>query len=167
MGAILNISTKATDKNIKIVLDALAETPKSLGGLAAALGPESLNLPLEAGEWSPLEILNHLRACEETNTFRIQAMLALDRPDLPDMHPRMLMRIMPWDRLEFDESFFVFKSRRKDLLMLLNGLMRDGWEREGLIRGKAQNVYRMARGIAHHEAQHIEHWEKKTGSAVV
>ncbi len=165
MRAIGSTSTKATRKNIQVVLEALAETPPALDALAAALGSKMLALPLEAGEWSPVEILAHLRACEEVNTSRLQAMLILNEPELPNIYPRQMQGLMELGRLDFGISLSVFKARRADLLHLLDGLDPAGWQRLGLIRGKAQNVYCMARGIAHHEAQHVAHWEQVTGLA--
>src|SRR5512134_225148 len=74
-------------------LIALAEaTPRRIAASSAGLDTVRLSQPPAPGEWSALEILNHLRACEEVWMHSVHAMLAHENPRLQEIHPRQWIK---------------------------------------------------------------------------
>jgi hypothetical protein len=140
---------------------ALAQaTPQRLAASAVGLDEARLSQPPAPGEWSPLEILNHLRACEEVWMHSVQAMLAHDNPRLQEIHPRQWIKSSsPYTTQSFTNGLQVFTLRREALLMTLRALSTAGWGREGRIEQKPHTVYSHVRRMVQHEKAHCEQIE--------
>jgi hypothetical protein len=153
------LGTKATRTNIQKILALLEEFPQRIASLTVNLDNERLHTPLVEEEWSLVEILAHLRCCEEVWANTIYTMLALDDPELAEVHPRQWAKVVKYDRLDFRISFRVFHLRRRELLEVLLGLPVEAWLRTGVIKGRQHSVYSQARRLALHEADHLEQIE--------
>ena len=94
---------------------ALAEaTPRRLAAISAGLDEAQLGRAPAAGEWSALEILNHLRACDEVWMHSVQAMLAHDNPTLKEIHPRQWIKsTSPYTSRSFVQGLRIFSLRRE------------------------------------------------------
>lgn len=137
-------------------LIALAEaTPKRIAAATAGLDEVRLNMPPAPDAWSPLQILNHLRACEEVWMHSVHAMLAFDTPRLTEIHPRQWIKTRnPYTERSFAEGFQVFTLRREALLNSLRALSLDDWAREGRIDRKTHTVFSHVRRLVNHENVH-------------
>lgn len=137
---------------------ALAEaTPRHLAASTAGLEEDRLCQPLAPGEWSVLEILNHLRACEEVWMHSVQAMLAHHNPRLQEIHPRQWIKTRnPYTSQTFADSLRIFTLRREGLLITLRGLSVEDWSRSGFIDRKTHTVYSHVRRMVLHENGHCD-----------
>ena len=137
---------------------ALAEaTPQRLAASSAGLDNARRTQPAAAGEWSALEILNHLRACEEVWMHSVHAMLAHHNPTLQEIHPRQWIKtVSPYTTPSFASSLQVFTLRREALLITLRALSPADWAREGRIEHKTHTVYSHVRRMVLHENVHCD-----------
>ena len=134
----------------------LAEaTPRRIAASSAGLDNIRLTQPPAPGEWSALEILNHLRACEEVWMHSVHAMLAHERPRLQEIHPRQWIKVAnPYLSQSFALGLQVFTLRREALLITLRTLTASDWAREARIDQKTHTVYSHVRRMVQHENGH-------------
>lgn len=148
------ISTAITPANIEKVLQVLADTAQQLQTLTAHLADGQAATALEDGEWSLIEVIAHLRTCDEVSSHRIYWMLALDNLDLTIIHPHQLRKVMHYERHSFQRSFQEFLWRREDLLYVLRRLPPDAWAKASVTEGRTHTVYSVARSMALHTEDH-------------
>ena len=75
-----------TETGIGELLSLAAATPQRLAASSAGVDETRLTRPPAPDAWSALDILNHLRACEEVWMHSVHAMLA-PTPSLPTSVP--------------------------------------------------------------------------------
>lgn len=153
----MKISTQQTRTNIDRVTGLLAATPDRLQAVSSGLTPAQLAEPLAAGEWSLIEIMAHLVSCEAVVTQAITAALLVDEPVLPAVHPqRQWAGLLPYTTFPFPQLLGYFHFRRQLLLRLLAPLPEGEWGKSVTRAGKRpETVYRLARSLALHEADHL------------
>jgi hypothetical protein len=141
---------------------ALAEaTPRRLATSTAGFDDAALSQRPSAEEWSPLEILNHLRACEEVWMHGVHLMLVQETPTLHEIHPREWIKAPPnpYTRVSFSQGLRIFTLRREALLITLGALSLEDWRREGRIAGKTHTVFSQVRRMVLHEDEHCDEIE--------
>ena len=144
-----------TEAGIVHLLDLAAATPQRLTAVTTGLSEDQLSQPLAPDEWSVLEILNHLRACEEVWMHSVMAMLAHQSPSLKEIHPReWIKQHNPYTRLNFASSLRQFVLQREALLIVLRDLAIADWARGAHIDGKVHTVYSHVRRMTLHEERH-------------
>lgn len=153
----------ANDVNEAAIAEQIAlagVTPRRLADSTAGVDNARLIQPLTLGEWSVLEILNHLRACEEVWMHSVHAMLAHQNPLLHEIHPRQWIRTSnPYTSQSFADSLQVFTLRRDALLITLKSLSPVDWAREGRIDRKSHTVFSHIRRMVQHENGHCDQIE--------
>jgi uncharacterized damage-inducible protein DinB len=139
----------------------LAEaTPRRLAISSAGLDNVRLSQPPAPGEWSAMEILNHLRACEEVWMHSVHAMLAHENPRFQEIHPRQWIKTAnPYLTQSFAQGLKAFTLRREALLITLKALSPEDWAREGRIDQKTHTVYSHVRRMVQHENVHCDQIE--------
>jgi hypothetical protein len=134
----------------------LAEaTPRRLAASTNGIDDLRLSQPPAPDEWSPLQIFNHLRACEEVWMHSVHAMLAHETPRLQEIHPRQWIKTQnPYLSQSFAQGLRAFTLRREALLITLRTLTLSDWEREARIDSKTHTVYSHVRRMVLHENTH-------------
>lgn len=141
-------------------LGLLSETVVRIAAITSGRTEEELSLSQQPGEWSAVEILAHLRACDEVWMHSILTMLALDQPDIPAVHPRQWSKVVHYEQTAFDPSFQAFRLKRAELLKVLHGLSPEDWAKSAQIDGQTHTVFSQVRRMAQHETGHCEQIEK-------
>lgn len=162
-----SISTRLTKANIAKVMELLAKTPQSLVTLSKDFTPETMTHPLRAGDRSFMEIVVHILNCEERTTESIYAALLLHEPLILDIHAeRQWGKLLRYEQFECAELLTYLGFRRKVLLQTLDGLTDVQWERAIQEAGKQrkESVYWRVRGMALHEAEHLDQIETRFGT---
>ena len=122
-----------------------------------------------AGEWSPTEILAHLRACADVWGGCIGAIVADDRPTIRAVGPRSYIHDTDYPDLEFEPSFRAFFAQRAGLLAILGPLPPDAWSRTAVVTGAGavleRTLHWYALGLAAHERSHVKQIERLAKSA--
>jgi hypothetical protein len=155
------LTTAATPKNIERVQVLLTENPVRIAGTTEHLKESQLHWKPDDQEWSLAELLAHLRSSADLNHFRIYAMLAVDNPTLPTIHPRLdWLKIVPYTRLPYPKSLAAYMLQREELLIVLGALDQSGWNRSGTWNNHTYSIYLVARSMALHEEEHFEQVER-------
>jgi hypothetical protein len=150
---------KFTPAEVQQVLHQLAETPVRLAACAAGKSEHELRSPPEPKGWAAVEILAHLRACNELWSHSIYAMLASDNPELPDLDERRWAKTRRYASLDFHDCLQAFTLSRQELLHVLRALPAEAWGRTGLIAGRTHSVFSQSRRLAKHESEHCAQME--------
>jgi hypothetical protein len=146
-----------SEAGIAEIMQLAEATPRRIAASTMGRDNTRLSQAIVPGEWSALEILNHLRACEEVWMHSVHAMLAHDNPRLQEIHPRQWIKTRnPYTTQTFANGLQVFTLRREALLITLSALSPVDWEREGRIDQKAHTVYSHMRRMVLHEDTHCD-----------
>jgi hypothetical protein len=146
-----------TDAGIAELLTLAEATPRRLAASSDGFDDARLSQPPAPEAWSALQILNHLRACEEVWMHSLHAMLAHENPRLQEIHPRQWITTHnPYLSQSFSHGLRVFTLRREALLMTLQALTVQDWAREGRIESKTHTVYSHVRRMVLHENTHCD-----------
>ena len=141
------------------ILTTLAENPKRIAALTAALAPAQLRTRPRDG-WSANDVLAHLRSCADVWGDYIAAMLAEDAPTLRGVDPRTRIKRTNYPELEFRTSLRSFAKQRADLLAVLVPLPLKAWSRGATITGggsaRQRTVHAYAHSLARHERAHLK-----------
>jgi hypothetical protein len=150
-----------TEAKIAAHLQTLRQTPQRIAACTNGLDEQHLKTPPMPKEWSPVEILAHLRGCAEVWSYSIYAMLTLDNPELAHIHPRDWAKKLGYAELSFAENFEAFEAGRKGLLRVLEGLPFAAWERSTRFMGRVNTftIFGETERMAGHEAVHCDQLE--------
>ncbi|MBX3062464.1 MAG: DinB family protein [Anaerolineae bacterium] len=147
---------KASPAEIRKQVALLEETPQRISQYVAGRDEAQLTQTPTNRDWSAVEILAHLRSCEEIWTFSIYAMLTEDQPTLPLLDERRWAKTTLYSTLGFADSFQAFTLKRAELLRVLRNLPEDAWLKTANIGGRNHSVFSQVRRMALHEAEHCE-----------
>ena len=147
---------QASPPEIQKYLALLEETPRLITTCIGGANEDTLRKSPGKRDWSPVEVLAHLRACDDLWSHSIYAMLAEDNPTLPLLDERRWARSRRYADLSFYTSFQAFTLSRGELLYVLRVLPHEAWSRTATIKGRTHSVFSQARRLALHESEHCE-----------
>src|SRR3954452_20082934 len=94
------------------ILEMLVESPSRIETSTAGLSNAELASRPEENEWSPLEILAHLRACADVwGDTRTVRMLEEEEPTIQAVNPMKWIRETDYDATPFGDSFAAFREQ--------------------------------------------------------
>ena len=115
-------------------------------------------------EWSPNDVLAHLRSCADVWGNWIRTILAEDGPTIRAINPRTWIRDTNYAGLRFGTSFRAFTKQRTGLLDVLRPLSAEAWVRTATVTGGGKplllTVQRYAERMAVHERAHAGQIER-------
>ena len=163
------LSSSRRDLTTEQVLTLLAATPERLVTLTTGLAPSLFHTTPNQDEWSPADVLAHLRSCADVWGNCIMTILAEDTPTLRAVNPRTWIKRTNYHELEFEPSLRAFARQRAELLAVLEPLPLDGWSRAATVTG-AGNILQLtvlsyARRMAIHERPHVKQIERAVRQA--
>jgi len=148
------------DLTVERILTILSETPDRLAELTAGITPAQLTTAPEAGEWSAVEVLAHLRSCSDAWGDAIDSILAEDHPTIATFNAHSGIEPMRYRNSEFRTSLRAYTRQRAKLLTTLEELRPRGWERAATVTGAGtpleKDVHAFAQRLARHERPHIK-----------
>ena len=112
--------------------------------------------PGEAGEWSPLEVIRHVRDVVQVYGMRFKWMILQDDPFLPDYDENSWAAGSPDGVADIDAMLSDIRAYRGETLRLLRALGPEGWSRRG--RHEVLGIVELASYVRHelaHEQQHL------------
>lgn len=147
----------------------LAATPGRLGELSEAVPDETLARTPSEGEWSPRDVLAHLRACADVWGGCIDAMLAEEHPTLRAINPLTHEKGTDYRQQPFRASLAAYAAQREQLLALLRGLPAEAWDRSATVTGAGAPLERDVRfyasWLARHERHHLRWFGRLVGES--
>jgi hypothetical protein len=142
------------------ILTALAEQPTMIAESTSGLSERRLHASPKGGEWSPNDVLAHLRSCSDMWGKYIATIVAEDRPTIKAMNPRTWITHTNYLELEFAPSLRAFRRQRATLLTLLRSLPASDWSRAAIVTGggtpRERTVLEYAQRLANHERSHVK-----------
>lgn len=133
---------------------------------AATKGVPSIRLQTvpDGDEWSPNDVLAHLRSCADVWGNSIRMILAEDEPTIRAVSPRTWIRETNYPDLRFAPSFRAFAKQRAGLLDVLRPLPAKAWTRTATVTGGGAplrlTLRRYAERMAVHERAHAGQIER-------
>src|SRR5262245_13593108 len=91
----------STPKEIAKYCSMLEETPRRIAALTEGLSEERLHWSPGKKDWSVVDILAHIRSCEELWSYSIYAMLAENSPTLALLDERRWAKAAQYATLDF------------------------------------------------------------------
>ncbi len=154
------------------ILALLAQTPVRIAQLTRDVPSQRLQLRSEAEPWSVSDILAHVRACADSWSSSIRAMLTHDNPTLRYRSPRLLMHKPHYQAIAFEAALAAFTQERQTLMAELAALDEAGWQRRATFTGTSprqrdQTVLRYAERIISHEQPHLVQIEALLGQGEI
>ena len=145
----------------------LGENAARLAALTGGLPSEGLHRSPHPDEWSPNDVLAHIRACCDIWGGNIARILAEEHPTFPGLNPRTWMKRTDYPRWQFEEASRAFAAQREALLITLIALALDGWERTATVTSYGQanerTLLSYASQLATHERTHMRQIERTLG----
>src|SRR5262249_13390095 len=138
------------------LVDALAATPERLRELFGGRGGGRPRPHPPEGEWTPGDILLHMRASNAILAERTPQILTRPSPPLSDIDERAYAAVLARAGRPVAAQIELFAARRGELVELLRTLQPEQWELAGQheLRGPI-SIRRLATWIAEHEAEHL------------
>lgn len=132
----------------------LRENASRLAALADGLPPERLHTAPQPDEWSPDDVMAHIRACCDVWGGNMATILADEHPTFAGMNPRTWMKRTDYPEWPFEEALRAFSAQREELLSTLDALTPDDWERTATVTSYGQANERTLRSYASYLAKH-------------
>jgi hypothetical protein len=153
-----------TSRTTEEILTMLEAAPPRLAALTEGLLPAQLLTPPEPGEWSPRDVLAHLRACADMWGKYIGIILREDHPTIKAVNPTTWIEQTNYRELEFRPSLHAYTAQRAELLAVLTPLAPAAWSRMATVTGagkpRQRSVYTYALWLANHERSHFKQFER-------
>ena len=138
------------------LIESLATTPRRLRELLGDLADERAQPRPDSGDWTPVDMLLHVRASDAILAPRIPQILARPGVPLPDIDDRAYGDVLARAGLTVAEQLDAFTARRAELVALLRTLGPDDWSATGQHELRGPITVRDVVGwIAEHEAEHL------------
>lgn len=146
------------------VIARLAAAPAHFAELLSRLEDADSVASSGAGEWSPSEVLAHVRAANDILEPRIFFVLVRDNPPLVGYDDTRWLEVARYKTLPVTDSLQSMRLRRHELVRALQGLAPEEWESTGNheVRGP-MSVLEIARQITEHEDDHLAQLARSIG----
>jgi hypothetical protein len=111
-------------------------------------------------EWSPNDVLAHMRSCADVWGDSIRRTLDEDDPTIRAISPRRWIKDTNYPTLQFGPSLRAFSKQRAELLKVLDPLPPKAWTRAANVTGAGKplrlTVHHFVERIAIHERAHVK-----------
>ncbi|HEY8656168.1 MAG TPA: DinB family protein [Candidatus Limnocylindria bacterium] len=142
----------------------LRENASHLVSLTRDQPARSLARSPQPDEWSPNDVLAHIRACCDVWGGNIEKILAEEHATFQGVNPRTWLRRTDYPEWPFEKAVRAFSAQRRALLRTLSVLAPQDWERTAAVISYGQlsferSVRSYASGLARHERTHVRQIE--------
>ncbi len=148
----------------------LRENASRLAAVARRVPRDRLHVGARPDEWSPSDVLAHIRACCDVWGGNIARILAEEHATFAGTNPRTWMRRTDYPEWPFANALRAFSAQRKKLLATLDALTSKDWERTATVTAYGQANERTLRSyasqLAKHERTHVQQIESSVGPSV-
>jgi hypothetical protein len=134
----------------------LAETPRNFEEALAILGEAGFNRRPTLEDWSPLEVLRHVRASDLVVSSRIWSALTGTNGVHPGLDERRYGDLLARAGLSAADQVRVFALRRQELIDLLRQLSEDEWMVTVRTDFGEAPVARVTAAMVSHEQEHLD-----------
>lgn len=143
--------------DLRGLIDALTETPETVGRLVKDLSEADLRVKESPEEFSVIENVCHLRDIEiEGYTIRISRILNENNPLLPDIDGGRLAVERQYNSQSLAEALQSFSDARNLNTQKLRGLTMEQFDRAGTLQEVGVvTIGKLLMMMLHHDADHV------------
>ncbi|MEP6774058.1 MAG: DinB family protein [Chloroflexota bacterium] len=154
----------ATSLEQEMLLSRLAAAPAHFQALMARLEAADSITTTAAGEWSPHEVVAHMRAANDILEPRVLQVLVRPNTPLIGFDEDRWLQVLGYMKLPVTDLLQTMAWRRKELVNALRNVPSEEWDRSGIheVRGP-MTVYELATQIAEHEDDHLSQIARVVG----
>jgi hypothetical protein len=153
--------TMASNPEIQSLISRLASAPGRYTAALSRLEDADSVTGAQPGEWSPAEVLAHVRASHAILEPRIVHILVRDNPPLPAFDERRWQEVALYHTVAVIDSLEALRLRRNELVRVLRSIPEADWQRTGLHETNGpQTILQIATHIANHDDEHIAQIER-------
>jgi len=147
-------------EHINTLITRLSATPTRIAHRTTGWNREQLQTSPAHTAWAAQDILAHLRAADDIVTPRIYMVLTRENPSLSAYDERRWAEIARYARQDFAISLDLFTLRRAEVVMVLQNLDSEAWERIGIheVLGSV-SLLEIVQGLVEHEEEHCTQLE--------
>jgi hypothetical protein len=144
-----------TTLEIEDLLSRLAAAPARFAAALSRLDDADSVSGSRQGDWSPTEVLAHVRASHAVLEPRLFQMLVRDNPQMLAFDERRWSELARYASLPITASLETMSHQRREFVYALRGLSPTDWDRTGVheLSGPL-TVYQVALHIANHDEEH-------------
>ena len=146
------------------VFSALGKTPAAFAAALTKLGATGFERRPAAEEWSPREVLTHVRASDLIVSARIWSALVRRDAIHPGFDERAYGDLLTRAGLSANHQVRAFTLRRRELLGLLRGLSDEEWLAMVHTDFGERSVMDVAVAMAAHETEHVGQLQAASGA---
>jgi hypothetical protein len=148
------------DKEKAALIARVLRGPGQVSRIFSMLTDARLREPLAPDEWSPAEVLAHLRAEDDIQSIRAYMILARDEPPLPAFDERVWAEVAGYLTLHPRASLDIYFRRRIELAHMLRGTAPKDFDRAGMHETLGRlTLQALLENLAEHEEEHVAQLE--------
>jgi hypothetical protein len=153
-----------TMMEIEGLLQRLAAAPLRYVAALSRLEDADSVSDMHDGEWSPAQVLAHVRAANDILEPRIFHVLVRENTPLLAYDDGVWAQVARYAMLPIIESLDTMRHKRKELVHMLKGISPEDWQRTGTheVRGP-MSVFELVSYVADHDEEHIAQIEASIG----
>ena len=147
------------------LIDELAAVPARLRAAIAAADPATLAGSGSGDEWSPMQVIRHLRDAVQVYGMRFKWMILDDEPLLPNYDENRWAADSPDGPADIESVLAAIEAYRAETVRLLRALPPAGWQRRG--NHEALGWLELGPYVRHelaHEEQHLAQLQHALGA---
>ena len=154
----------ATSLEHEMLVSRLAAAPAHFQALLARLEDADSVTAATAGEWSPHEVVAHMRAANDILEPRVFQVLVRPNTPLIGFDEDRWLQVLGYSKLPVTDLLQTMAWRRRELVNALRNVAPEDWERSGIheVRGP-MTVFELATQIAEHEQEHLAQIARAVG----
>lgn len=135
----------------------MEKTPEELAVLLRGKDEALLSKRPDGKNWSPKEVICHLRDTDELFMTRFQAMITMDEPKFSPADADRWAEDRQYLRNDLQQALAALRRRRGEVLKFLRGLKPEQWERAGIHATRGRETLRdWVTLMANHDLNHLE-----------
>jgi DinB superfamily len=145
-----------TQQEIDTLLERMEETIRQITWSMVDCVEEDLHTAPTEGEWSPMEILAHVKAFDDIITSRIATILTSDQPNISNIDIQAWKDIAGYAEAPLDQTLVSYQRHRAEMVWQLRHIPLTSWQRtcKHETRGVI-TLYDLIRVFIEHEEAHI------------
>ena len=142
--------------HVSDLLTRLAASPQSVTTLFTNHSDAEITASRD-GEWSAAEVLAHLRAADDIQSYRAYAALARDDAPMPAFDERRWADAVGYAALPPRNSAAVYAGKREELIAMLRRISPEEWDRTFRHETLGNvTLWAQVNNLAEHEEEHAD-----------
>jgi hypothetical protein len=147
--------------DVSDLMDRLEATMRRLTWAMMDLDEDELGEVPDEGEWSPIQILAHVKACDDVMTGRIATVLTHPQPaPLANFDERRWAEIAGYADAPVDQTLMAMQRHRSEMVWQLRRLPEEAWDRTATHETRGTlTLYDLVHTFLEHEEEHVTQLE--------